>query len=60
MFSIESDVAFRAKFVVELVQKRLATCDINAMYKLIVIDHNLNHFQGADISLVDVIRDLVS
>ena len=60
MFSIESDIAFRAKFAVELVQKRLATSDINAMYKLIVIDHNLNYLQEADISLVDAIRDLVS
>ena len=44
MFSIESDIAFRAKFAIELIQKRLATCDINAMYKLIVIDSTLNFF----------------
>ena len=45
---------------VEVAQKRLSSCDINAMYKLIVIDSTLNLFQEGDISLIDAIRDLVS
>ena len=43
MFGIDSDIAFRAKFALELVSKRLATKDIDAMYKLIFIDKSLNN-----------------
>ena len=43
MFGIDCDIAFRAKFALELVCKRLATKDVDAMYKLIVIDKSLNN-----------------
>lgn len=43
MFGIDCDIAFRVKFALELICKRLATKDIHAMYKLIVIDKSLNN-----------------
>ena len=42
MFGIDCDIAFRVKFALELISMRLATNDIHAMYKLIVIDQSLN------------------
>lgn len=52
MFGIESDIAFRAAFALELVQKRIDTGDPDAIYKLILIDIGFDRegYKGAKIS----------
>lgn len=44
MFGIDCDIALNAKLALELICKRIATEDIDAMYKLIVIDKSFNSF----------------
>ena len=43
MYGIECDTAFRAKFALQLIRQRLHTNNPEAMYQLILIDHELNN-----------------
>ena len=43
MYGVECDTAFRAKFAMQLIRQRLHSNNPEAMYQLILIDHELNN-----------------
>ena len=60
MFGLDCDIAFRAKFALELIQKRISTGKVSSMYKLIMIDKSLNEPNKDQNTVIDEIRKLVS
>ena len=57
MFGIECDIAFRAKFALQLIRSRLAIDDPQAMYDLILIDRSVNEqSEEGEESVSSVIR----
>ena len=60
MFGFDCDIALNAKLALKLICKRIATEDIDAMYKLIVIDKSFNSYIEGEQLLSDAIRELVT
>ena len=61
MFGIECDIAFRAKFALQLIRSRLETGDPQAMYDLVLIDRGVNEqSEEGEESVSSVIRKEVA
>ena len=60
MFGVSCNVAFRADFALELINKRLYTHNPSAMYKLIIIGRRSNGQSDEEKNLATTVRMEIS